>query len=138
MAMDQFIASRMKVAFASQLDRACLYGAGPPNESLGVINASGSQLVPVATPPVWNDLALMRYLSINCLPLVALTFFQHLARKAARGEPPGQNSRVESSLGKNCLFLTGEDREHREVSPERLYSPRLHLSRQCRFLGRPL
>lgn len=56
----------MKIAFASVLDQSCLYGTGPTNnQPLGVISTTGTNSVTTANPPVWNDLAAMRYVSTN-------------------------------------------------------------------------
>jgi len=65
-ALDQYLADKMRIAFASVLDQACLYGRGAAqNEPLGVINATGSQNVTVTSPPTWSDLVQMRYLTTN-------------------------------------------------------------------------
>jgi hypothetical protein len=65
-ALDQYLADKMRVAFASVLDQACLYGRGvAQNEPLGVIRATGTQSVTTASPPVWADLAQMRFTVTN-------------------------------------------------------------------------
>jgi hypothetical protein len=63
-ALDQYLADKMRVAFASVLDQACLYGAGG-SAPTGVVHVAGSQNVTTASPPVWADLAEMRYLTTN-------------------------------------------------------------------------
>jgi HK97 family phage major capsid protein len=62
--LDDFIASRLEVAFASRLDQAALYGRGrAQNEPTGVVTATGS--VTTGNPPTWADVAEMRYVSTN-------------------------------------------------------------------------
>jgi HK97 family phage major capsid protein len=64
--LDEFIASQLKTVFASRLDQAALYGRGSAqNEPTGVVSATGSQAVTVSNPPVWADLAQMRFASTN-------------------------------------------------------------------------
>jgi hypothetical protein len=64
--LDQFLADKMKLAFASVLDQACLYGTGSANnQPLGVISTPGTNSVTTASPPIWTDLTNMRYLSTN-------------------------------------------------------------------------
>jgi hypothetical protein len=62
--LDQFIASRLKATFASQIDKACLYGQGSAaNQPTGILNTSGCNSISTAVGPTWNDLATMRYAS---------------------------------------------------------------------------
>jgi hypothetical protein len=64
--LDQFIASRLKVAFASVIDQSCLYGSGAANnQPVGVITATGSQNITVTNPPFWSDLTGLRYAATN-------------------------------------------------------------------------
>ena len=64
--LDRYLASKMKVAFGSTIDQACLYGSGPANhQPLGVINTSGAQSFAFASPPVWSDIANARYAVTN-------------------------------------------------------------------------
>lgn len=60
--LDEFLTARLKAAFASQIDRACLYGSGPPQPT-GILNTTGCNAVTTAVPPAWSDLTNMRYLS---------------------------------------------------------------------------
>jgi Phage capsid family len=53
-ALDQYLADKMRVAFASVLDQACLYGAGG-SAPTGVVHVAGSQNVTTASPPVWDE-----------------------------------------------------------------------------------
>jgi hypothetical protein len=64
--LDKYLASKMKIAFASMIDQACLYGSGPAsNQPTGVINASGAHSFAVASPPVWSDIAAARFAVTN-------------------------------------------------------------------------
>jgi Phage capsid family len=64
--LDQFIADRLKRSFASQIDKACLYGAGSAsNQPTGIINTTGCHSVTTAVGPSWTDLAGMRYAPTN-------------------------------------------------------------------------
>ena len=66
MTLDEYLAAKMKVAFASVLDQAALYGTGAANyQSLGVISTAGTNSVTTASPPIWSDLTCMRYLVTN-------------------------------------------------------------------------
>jgi hypothetical protein len=52
--------------FSSRLDQACLYGAGAAaNEPLGVVNAPGTNLVPVTPPVTWDNVCDLRFISTN-------------------------------------------------------------------------
>ncbi|HXM28027.1 MAG TPA: phage major capsid protein [Chthoniobacterales bacterium] len=62
--LDQYLADKIRVAVASVLDQAALYGTGGL-APFGVIHVAGSQNVTVASPPVWADLAKMRFAVIN-------------------------------------------------------------------------
>jgi hypothetical protein len=65
-ALDEFIASRIRLVFSSRLDQTALYGAGTAaNEPLGVVNTPGTNLVPVAAPVTWDNIADLRFASTN-------------------------------------------------------------------------
>lgn len=63
-ALDEFVASRLKIALASALDQSVLYGAGG-NAPTGILTVAGAQAVTVAAPPTWSDLVKMRFQSTN-------------------------------------------------------------------------
>jgi hypothetical protein len=64
--LDEFLAYKMKVAFASVLDQSALYGTGPGNnQPLGVISTPGTNSVTTTVPPSWGDLTNMRFLTTN-------------------------------------------------------------------------
>jgi len=66
LALDNYLADKMKLAFASVLDQAALYGAGPAsNQPLGVLNTTGTQAFTMAASPAWADIANARYLVTN-------------------------------------------------------------------------
>jgi hypothetical protein len=65
-ALDEFIASRLRLVFSSRLDQACLYGTGAANnQPQGVISTAGTNSVTVSSPIAWGDVANMRYMSTN-------------------------------------------------------------------------
>jgi HK97 family phage major capsid protein len=62
--LDDFLASRFKLACSSVLDQACLYGQGSAqNQPLGILNVRGANHVATSTPIVWADLAALRLAS---------------------------------------------------------------------------
>ena len=66
MTLDEYLISKMQLAFASVLDQAALYGTGAANyQPLGVISTPGTNSVTTASPPTWADLANMRFLATN-------------------------------------------------------------------------
>jgi hypothetical protein len=62
--LDEFIASRLRIALASSLDQSVLYGAGG-NAPTGILTVAGAQSVTVSAPPLWTDLVKMCFQSTN-------------------------------------------------------------------------
>jgi hypothetical protein len=63
LALDKYLGEKMKLAFASVLDQAALYGTGVTgNQPLGVLNTTGTQAFTMAASPAWADIANARYL----------------------------------------------------------------------------
>ena len=66
LALDKYLAEKMKLAFASVLDQSALYGSGVTgNQPLGVLNTTGTQAFTMTASPTWADIANARYLVTN-------------------------------------------------------------------------
>jgi hypothetical protein len=66
LALDRYLAEKMKLAFGSVLDQSALYGVGVTgNQPLGVLNTTGTQAFTMAASPAWADIATARYLVTN-------------------------------------------------------------------------
>jgi hypothetical protein len=65
-AQDKYLGDKMKLAFASVLDQAALYGTGVTgNQPLGVLNTTGTQAFTMTASPAWSDFATARFLVTN-------------------------------------------------------------------------
>jgi hypothetical protein len=116
--LDEYLASKLKSAFASVTDQICLYGTGAPQPT-GIISTTGCHAATVTVPPTWSDLTQMRYLATNAN--ADLSSFGWITNQKGR-KYLESTPRFTNSAGSMFDFMQREAEVSLEVNDDRLFA----------------